>query len=114
MDFKKFFSNKLNMITAILLALSLILLVIGSFVPAVIGVSVVLFGVTCGFAIPVAFYLYKNNDNSKAMENIELTPTQAKKFNRQQTSKKWNFYLVIAMLAIFCVALIYSGIVLYL
>ncbi len=114
MDIKQFFEKKLNIAATVLLGLSILLLIIGSFVPVLIGASVLLFGITCIISVPVAYGVYKVTDNSKAMENVELTPEQAKKMNKANRSRKWNFYLAMALLVIGAITLIYSGIVLYL
>ena len=113
MDFRSFFKNKLNIAFVALLGVSIILLIVANYVTVLMGISVVLFGVTCGFAIPVVLWFKNGNNRAKAMENIELSQSQAKSYARQETMNKWNYIIIIALFGIFSVVLVYSGLIMY-
>ena len=113
MDFKSFFKNKLNIAFVVLLGVSAILLIVANYVTTLMGISVILFGVTCGFAVPVVLLFKNRNNRAKAIENIELSQSQAKSYARQETMNKWNYIIIIGLFGIFAVILVYSGLMMY-
>lgn len=113
MFIKDFFKSKLNIAFTVLLGVSIIALIITSFVPALMGVSSILFGVTCGFTIPVIIWVRRRQDNSKMLENVELTQSEAKHYANVERSNKWTFIVVMIMFGIFAGVLIYTGLMIY-
>ena len=113
MNFKEFFKNKINITFLVLFAISVVLMLIAQYVVVLMGVSIIMFGIACGFAVPVAHWIKRKTDNSQALENVELSIQQSKQQTRYERSQKYMYIAVCAMLVIFSIVLLYTGIMLY-
>ncbi len=86
------------------------LMLLANLIPILMSASVITLGVTCGFGVYVTKWVRNANDNSAALDNIQLTQKQAKKAERNEKSSKFNALMIMIMLGVFCAVLIYTGI----